>query len=49
MNAQALGCYVTQVHEDPHSRGLQKIQAMDQAAGARSVGTQAAERFAAYR
>jgi len=44
----ALGCYVTQVHEDPHPRSLQKIQALDQAAGA-ALGTQAAERFAVYR
>jgi LmbE family N-acetylglucosaminyl deacetylase len=48
VKSEALGCYVTQLHEDPQPRSLQKIQAMDQAAGA-ALGTQAVERFVAYR
>ena len=48
VKGQALGCYITPVHEDPHPRSLQKIQALAQAAGA-ALGTQAAERFAVYR
>ena len=48
MKGEALGSYVTQVHENPHPRSLQKVQATDQAVGA-ALGTQAAERFAVYR
>jgi LmbE family N-acetylglucosaminyl deacetylase len=44
----ALGCYASQMRDDPHPRSLEKIHALDRAAGA-ALGTRAAERFALYR
>ncbi|MEV6987435.1 PIG-L deacetylase family protein [Sphaerisporangium sp. NPDC051017] len=45
---KALLCYPSQIRQDPHPRSVEKIQALDQAAGA-ARGVQAAELFALYR
>ncbi len=46
--AKALLCYGSQLRQDPHPRSLEKIQALDKAAGA-ACDVHAAEMFALYR
>ena len=45
---KALECYPSQLRPAPHPRSIEKIHAMDQAAGA-VTGTETAETFALYR
>ena len=45
---KALGCYSSQLRQDPHPRSTGRIRALDIALGA-GIGAQSAERFLPYR
>ena len=48
VKAKALGCYSSQLREDPHPRSTSRIHALDVALGA-GIGAGTAERFLPYR